>query len=876
MCIGSWIVMDNINSSGRVRGRSVSRGGNKDQGRVKKGKGANARAKSGGAFFSKISREYGRKLTEIILSTPQMEVMDAEESQLTKKERTIIRRAVEVLQVLESEGKTVGQLKEIAKTLIGKNISLSKPKDVLSIISKYYERNAEKGEEFEETTWEIKTNLDRLQRKRPSKKMMGLTIRLIDQMLESEYLDVNDREDLITLGESLVLELGNLVVEEAKETLIKKLNKLLKRGGSERSISASVSVGAGFGVDFNVELKMSTSVARGDDTKIRTGKSFNAEISVSGGLTRFLSILGSIGGTTTKGTTYKNLEDFVRGADLTSAVLVGGRKSIKFMRESRKSNIKFMKKTRKRKSMEGDLIRDQNRLKRNLVHKGIISPGDTLILKRERRVAHVRTRTVAKSAKIKASVGPVSIFGERVSKKTKFKRKIELQSFIQGQLESGDLGESFFSDNQYLVTVSGKSYGEIHDRFDYLNDRVEKLESTKSHGKKARIQEEINAIIQETISDMEALSEEFVIYQEVVNEYDRTSKDPGVGSVKSSMEDARNSDGRGAFIKGVMLTHGKLKQTLMLASTAVDIDRQIVKDVNKMDKMYIMPNMILNKKARKELEIPEKYIGKQKITSYVLTVFGQDISCTFTSIPEDPNPDNEGDYMTISIPDLQKLGDLDVAGRLIGELKGIVGVDAINSAVLKGAINYGIDVLVPSYKVDFNFIKGSDGKYALQYKRVIETQSLGGEIPPISTGAINVGASASMDFSKTIAERPGTDTQTYFMTVFNGLKKGNQGVAHNEQWENWVTENKGPFKELFFNMAKRNHNAWLELNEMLSALESPRELRRDLRAAIRDFDADPLAPENFDNLLDLYVTALDQYHEEVYAPSIRDRFQSGY
>ncbi|WP_067515898.1 hypothetical protein [Endozoicomonas ascidiicola] len=200
----------------------------------------------------------------------------------------------------------------------------------------------------------------------------------------------------------------------------------------------------------------------------------------------------------------------------------------------------------------------------------------------------------------------------------------------------------------------------------------------------------------------------------------------------------------------------------------------------------------------------------------------------------EPNPDSDGDYLFVvlrgSFVGTASLAEGDLTEsltRLLGTLPSIDGeaplmIDATSGAesLLQGAKHL---------KMELFFVKGEDGCYHQQYKRLLTGEELavkqGGKVP--ITGMVSVSGQVAADHYAYHykGEELGTNTVTYVQTRYNGWKIGQKA----EKWQAFLenSNNKERLAKIMVNMASQDENAGHEFSGMKDIIKNHYQAVRD-------------------------------------------------
>lgn len=214
-------------------------------------------------------------------------------------------------------------------------------------------------------------------------------------------------------------------------------------------------------------------------------------------------------------------------------------------------------------------------------------------------------------------------------------------------------------------------------------------------------------------------------------------------------------------------------------------------------------------------------LQSKRVTTWTGALSGRalvlDVQVGFTDIEHHPVPDNDGLYVNV------KVGLTGLSGWSLGaqpasaappevltqfekRLKDIAGLWGQIKEALGGftsTLGEGGDcplelsevgASVGGARLELNYLysvvdsvvdpvvagqRHKDGKWVLQYSRLVfeRGSSLSVDLPVGSTG-VTLKGSASMSFSRTYLERPGSNTMSYWLTVYNGLHNIGAQDAH--------------------------------------------------------------------------------------------------
>lgn len=265
-------------------------------------------------------------------------------------------------------------------------------------------------------------------------------------------------------------------------------------------------------------------------------------------------------------------------------------------------------------------------------------------------------------------------------------------------------------------------------------------------------------------------------------------------------------------------------------------------------------------------------------------------SFTFADIQNDANPDNDGRYLTLTVPGTKYLpGGInisapspptDYSNHAISQFKdaskfsgwkdlvggmapGVSSVGIDSNSSVNGVINW---VYPPTHR---NFA-------VVQYMRMEHSTGMGFQVGfGVETGAGEVGLDVGASFSHSIAmsERLGHNTLTYVQTVFNGLIARHKGDL---QWQAWMADHRSDFFHIFKRIGKEGTNVRDETQSIEDAVNAGTEIwkdpsgpeRRELRflADVADDDGTKYGYGELHRLEKEKAASFVTRHLAVYAP----------
>ncbi|MDP0562642.1 MAG: hypothetical protein QS721_10105 [Candidatus Endonucleobacter sp. (ex Gigantidas childressi)] len=193
---------------------------------------------------------------------------------------------------------------------------------------------------------------------------------------------------------------------------------------------------------------------------------------------------------------------------------------------------------------------------------------------------------------------------------------------------------------------------------------------------------------------------------------------------------------------------------------------------------------------------------------------------------DEPNPDADGEYLYVtlrgSVSGMLAIDDNSVVSAIVKLIGTLPPMDGDSDVVIDPMA--GVDTVFQTakhFKMELFFVKGTDDKYHMQYRRYLSGEELtvsgGGKVP---IAGVVFAAKAGLSKYKYHFEKEhfGCETMTYFMTRYNGWKVGN----NLESWDAFTADKKTRIilAKLMVNMAKENNNANNELNDIVAGVRS--------------------------------------------------------
>ena len=189
--------------------------------------------------------------------------------------------------------------------------------------------------------------------------------------------NVHISETLELIAEHLSDQVMTHIREEFEASLRHQLREL-EKGGSHRTITVSVGLGAGLaaygieGVSLDFGLEFSFKVAGADDTRIREFKVVNSSFRLTGGDEKLLSASATLGLKKSSGRVFRNLDDFVRFHANDLAPLLLSRV------ENVVHNAKGMRQARKQQTLKHKVVADGDLLTKRLQEHGLLLPSQRI------------------------------------------------------------------------------------------------------------------------------------------------------------------------------------------------------------------------------------------------------------------------------------------------------------------------------------------------------------------------------------------------------------------------------------------------------------------------------------------------------------------
>ena len=764
-----------------------------------------------------------------------------------------VRPAVENLTQLRQKGKNSIQLQEAVKTMIGKEIDFTQSRNIGNILYKYLLRvdthlldNALKLRYDN-----IKFELEELLNNEDSNEIMH-SIQFINDILELEFIKDNDKQDLEILKNIASSEYQKTIIASLKAQILDQLQFLDKSGG-EISLSGNIQVGTGIkGANLSLALEVGANIKAEDDTKIYSGKEATLSLNATGGIKSIAHLSGTLSATKTKEQCFESLEDFV---DYSS------HKLISLFLSSNFKGTKLIATEKNRQKLERKAINDKSLLQKQLIRKKIIGTGDKIQYQQSSKVNPIEIAKTSQALAAEASLlHSIGVSAERSREEMVFTKKIPLLDFLNESLSKSE-DHDYFSKNQSLISIRSHSYSSINQRLAYIKSLIEATENTSLSKKEM---DEITRILNiqqiQILESLELLHYEYSVYEDVVNERER-GKIKGIKAVKSSMEKGRGVKGRAEFLKSIILTHSKLKQSFLLASSHLEHDPKALSKINSFEQSYQVPNFSLKKSAEKKLAIPIQTKGIADTTTYSMTIAGQELTCEFSKSNEDLRSNESEHALSVSFPLslLNKLLDSSILDQKIPTLSSIKKnmsqpFEQKFSTLLKNV--KGLELLsTTSYDCNLSFIKNEHGQYVFQYARINKTHNIELEISDLPVGSVQLGIGAQYSKSKNAYEIIGTNTLSYIHPKFEAWHSPNDTHDYSHKLENFVKENEPQLRALFLNCANPKSNARKELNEICKDAQTGDHKVSKLFKSIEKLSQDPESDKAFKKALSAYLKA---------------------
>lgn len=279
--------------------------------------------------------------------------------------------------------------------------------------------------------------------------------RLKEQQQQCESLTGNHQEQLIALSQ-ILRESGDITrVPLEKQTLSllrdhvdyqlldntrRNFQKELKRelssledGGSEKTLSLSVNVGAALAaasisaLDLTGTLKYNFTVTGNDDVRVWERSAIKPSLTLSFGDEKLAQTSLTAGYNHSKGRVFNNLEEFVHfhSNDLVPTLLSS--------LDSLPSNIKGSLDANRAKRLNKRIVADRHLLTGRLTQLGVIQPGDQIAVKPDHAInyANFKEHTLRLEAAVQAMAGLGSAALETTASEIKFLTHTELLTSLR-------------------------------------------------------------------------------------------------------------------------------------------------------------------------------------------------------------------------------------------------------------------------------------------------------------------------------------------------------------------------------------------------------------------------------------------------------------
>ena len=670
----------------------------------------------------------------------------------------------------------------------------------------------------------------------------------LQRILENQVIPNLDSAHAEAFMDDFKVILDAAIYNAMKEDTIKSMVEQLKdfeKGGT--STSTSMSIGAGWGVGpavkIGVDLAVGKSISGSDDRRIREGNSIGLSVGAGGDVGIF-KINGKLGGKVVSGTTFKNVEDFVRfhEEDIMLALFRG------MPGVSKSFHDRSIARSANQKSAAAQECVDRFN---QVAHKfSVLDPNDKVFVPKRIKPKPGRSRTVAGSlsASFKAGLEAAGIGGgvTGVMARTTWFKSINLFDMLKANV--GNLNEVIKSDNP--LNHSLRDFPEYQTLEDF------KAELATLPDRNARAQECIVAIAR--------LSGEFSHYCEMVQGYDNLKRpwsmiyksptEARLQNIKHEYQDGRGVKNRAEYVKATLETYALLLETLQEHTSPEELKKI---DLSSYDELFESPPIKLNRAQRHQLETQVVKSGTKqnltfKVNAGLPNGLSTEVAVKIEEIENNSNPDNDGLYLNVSLTAAADLTDLIpsliehfqaadpttlatpqaiahfAAEGLKTLAKGEASVDGIGLEVGKSV----------SGTIELNFIKSHN--LALQYARLTgsESTSLGVSDIPLGTtgGTMSVGLEKAN--SVNLAEWIGNSTITYVQTQCNGFKLAGGNWKHDFTMWCLQKENRENIKKLAINMSQPEHNAAKEFADMSEALPADKaHMEGDVRKAMEEMIA---------------------------------------
>lgn len=672
-------------------------------------------------------------------------------------------------------------------------------------------------------------------------------------------LDVFDAEELADI-QSLQRINAYYLMDNVKERLLNKFEKkltMLKQGGA---INLSADVQVGYGVNattIKLGLIGTLSIAINDDRSIMEDANLSLSLTASAGISPVTAEL-SVKAGTSKGRLFFGIRDWLlfHMDDLLPALLS----------QSRLSNLSFSFDDGFR--LDKAIWNEQNNVLTRLRARGVIGTSEQLLLRPAFRPLFLDTNKV--NISLKGGISAIVIGGsiEESLVKAVYKSKISLLlsliRLMPNSDEDTELYDLLSRKKKTIMIEAVAGDDEVKQDWPWLNARYNEIikltklryqkqvEGSKATRELKVINAQLQKLVQDIVYDMDALHKQFQVYTAIAQARDADQE--GAGSVKHRLEKARNTKGRVDTVKSFIHSHAFLLLQLykIRYGSFIKLSDAVLNRLKVYEQSYQSPNLDLSSSERAQLNKLVKAHSEIFMITASLIVGTKEVKATLYNTVMDPNPDNTGVVLNITMPRellvSQRLFASAIArlGNHLESDDAIATAYQINKSVLKvlydGTVitNSGFSLgtignLGYSTEAVLSFaVHPLTNKWVYRYSRLNDSVTVGARLQDVPVGyGVQVGAGLTLQAAQVVEEVIGTNTLYYLWTVYNGFRLGYGDDADNVGWRWFKEKHAQEITTICQGLADGSESLLAEVQAVLDNVHMPEREAKEMIQAIQ-------------------------------------------
>ncbi|QTD49422.1 hypothetical protein [Sulfidibacter corallicola] len=828
------------------------------------------------ADLDHIKQKYGSDVVEALLATPFMQEKLAEGIPLSEEQSIDLSLAASKLAAMRAHDPSLESLEALshqAQNLLGETYDFSNLESAITILKDLGQNLAELPNRTRRTNpfaqFEPVASGDphRVEKEyEVYEQLLTTTNTLLAQ--SKKTLPGFHREVLKGVAAELKTAIRGRVVKDLMAEIHGKMSDMARSGGT-RKVEGSFTIGAGatvFGVPVataKAGLKLNYTLQTGDDLKVRESETASLSLSLSAGKKNVAQVGAGAAASIGKGKTYRSLEDYVRHQ--ADALL-----NINLPQASPAGHQK---------------------LQMQLKTLGIINNGDRLNLDRDVPPDFVRTRAKSGEGKLSFQILRFLNTTSAAQKKTTFTKNLTM---TQAMNQQPDLVKTATKEH-FALTWKGEHFGKEtgHAKFGEIEAKLTNILGRPDSLDKTQKLAFLRADLKDAMHHLEGEFDHFSLASntKATNREERSA----IKAALTELKGHRGAKNKEAYLEAVVHTFTRLSQlyqaTFPDEASTDGADPGFDKSMETFAKKLMEPPFKINPK-----NLPSHQRVMQGETKTISNTFEVDLGLgkasakiQYDNVTNDSNPDNDGDYLTVSVSVTAgtNLKSVLTAMENSEGFKGFFeamwsrkdgqegGFDTEQPVISLSEVEpIGVDMGASGrVTVSLRFGKQEDQSYSMHFLRVSGETAKGFDtevgVDVMPGGGITLGVGYQEETSRNLTERLGTNTLNHVQKQFNGMKAG--GQFEQGTWGKFVTAHRNQFGTMFSNLANPNSKISKEVAAKFRALgQDP--VPTDFTEAMNQFKADKKNEVAFNKAKDALTHLLTQQYEKPYTEEVTRRF----